>query len=73
MTSVMSSQNSSLKICNSVRQGSILSPKLFFVYVDDLSANLIISKMGSHIDDNCINHVMYAGDICLMASSLVAL
>ena len=57
----------SFKICNVVRQGGILSPKLFSVYVDDLSATLINSKVGCHIDEHCINHVMYADDICLMA------
>ena len=32
-----------------VRQGGILSPGLFFVYVDDLSDKLIQSKTGGHI------------------------
>ena len=61
----------SLKSCNGVRQGGILSPKLFSVYIDDLSANPIYSMVGYHIYDNCINHVMYVEDICRVASSSV--
>ena len=38
-------------ISNAVRQGRILSPKLFSVYVDDLSDKLIKSKIGCHIDN----------------------
>ena len=60
-------------ISNGVRQGGILSQKLFSVYVDDLSDKLIKSKTGCHIDNLCMNHVMYADDICLMAPSPVSL
>ena len=60
-------------ISNGVRQGRILSPKLFSVYVDDLSDKLIKSKIGCHIDNLCMNHVMYADDICLMATSPASL
>ena len=56
-------------ISSGVRQGGILSPKLFSVYVDDLSDKLIKCKIGYHIDNLCINHVMYADDICLMTPS----
>ena len=60
-------------VSNGVRQGGILSPKLFSMYVDDLSNKLIDSKIGCHIDNHCMNHVMYADDICIMAPSAVAL
>ena len=40
--------------------------KLFSVYVDDLSDKLVESKVGCSIDNLCMNHVMYADDICLM-------
>ena len=53
----------------SVRQGRILSPKLFSVYIDDLSDKLVMCKVGCYIDNQCMNHVMYADDICLMAPS----
>ena len=62
-------------ISNGVRQGRILSPKLFSADVDDLSDKLARSKVGCSIDNLCMNHVMYmyADDICLMAPSPAAL
>ena len=60
-------------ISKGIRQGGILSRKLFAVYVDDLSDKLIQSKIECHIDNLCMNHVMYADDICLMAPSPASL
>ena len=51
----------------------ILSQKLYSVYVDDLSDYLVMSQIGCHIDNVCVNHVMYADDICLMTHSPAAL
>ena len=45
----------------------------FFVYVDDLSDKLVKGKVQCSIDNLCMNHVMYADDICLMAPSPAAL
>ena len=50
-------------ISNGVRHGGILSPKLFLVYIDDLSDKLVKCKVGCYIDNLCMNHVMYADDI----------
>ena len=58
---------------NGVRQGGILSPKLFFVYMDDLSSMLIRNGVGCYIDNVCVNHVFYADDLCLMAPCAIAL
>ena len=58
---------------NGVRQGSILSPHLFAVYVDDLSVNLIDSGQGCCIDNVFINHMFYADGLCLMAPGPSAL
>ena len=60
-------------VSNGVRQGGILSPKLFALYVDDLSHELTLCKSECYIDDQCMNHVMYADDICLMAPSAIGL
>ena len=60
-------------IINGVRQGGILSPQLFAIYMDDLSVCLTQSKAGCHLNETVINHVMYADDICLMAPSAIAL
>ena len=60
-------------VTNGVRQGGILSPFLFTLYVDDLSHRLNNSKVGCHINNVCINHLFYADDLCLMAPSPVGL
>ena len=56
-----------------IRQGGILSPSLFAVYMDNLSSLLNASRIGCHIDDVCINHVFYADDLCLMAPCAITL
>ena len=69
-------------VSNGVRQGGILSPRLFAVYIDDLSKQLSDARSGcfiwhqyraSIIGHQCINHVMYADDICLLAPSALGL
>ena len=54
-------------ICNGVRQGGILFPRLFALYVNQLTDRLLSCNAGCYINDMCINHVMYADDICLLA------
>ena len=60
-------------ICNGVRQGGILSPRLFALYVNQLTNRLIACKAGCYFNDMCINHVLYADDICLLAPSASAM
>ena len=50
-----------------------MSPKLFAIYVDDLSHELTLCKSGCYIDYQCMNYVMYADDLCLMAPSTIGL
>ena len=61
------------KTCNGVRQGGILSPKLFAVYIDDLSVVLNALNVGCYIDFKCVNHFFYADDMCLLAPSALGL
>ena len=56
-----------------VRQGGILSPRLFALYVNQLTDGLLSCNAGCYINDMCINHVMYADDICLLAPSASAM
>ena len=60
-------------ISNRVRQGGILYPSLFAVYMDYLSSLLNTSRRRCHIDGVSINHVFYADDLCLMTLCAFAL
>ena len=67
------SVSSSFTVCNGVRQGGVLSPYLYNVFVDDLSARLTKSRIGCCIDKRYINHLFYADDSVIMAPSPSAL
>ena len=58
---------------NGVRQCGILSPILFNIYVDDLSAKLINLKIGCKINDVYVNRLMYADDTVIIAPSYTAM
>jgi len=58
---------------NGVRQGGILSPKLFTLYIDYLSILLYDLKIGCYIEFTCMNHYFYADDMCLLAPSAIGL
>ena len=56
-----------------VRQGGVLSPLLFNVYVDDLICQLESSSLGCCINGIYIGCVMYADDLLLMSTSISTL
>ena len=58
---------SSFLVSNGVKQGGILSPMLFNVYMDQLSIKLNRSDIGGNIGGHLINHVCYADDLCLIS------
>ena len=55
---------------NGVKQGGILSPHLFNVYMDDLSVNLNKLQIGCLYGGTLINHLMYADDLCIFSPSV---
>ena len=60
---------SSFLISKGVKQGGILSPILFNVYMDQLSVKLNASNIGGDIGGVLVNHLCYADDICLISLS----
>ena len=56
-------------VSNGIKQGSILSPKLFDIYVDVLSQWLTSKPMDCSFNGKIINHLYYADDLVLIAPS----
>ena len=56
-------------VCNGIKQGGILSPELFNIYVDVLSQQLNKVMVGCCMNGKVINHLYYADDIVLLSPS----
>jgi len=61
--------SSKFSVSNGVRQGGVLSPCLFNVYVDGLSDILNATSIGGTIGGKLINHMFYADDLCVISLS----
>ena len=56
-------------VSNGVRQGGILSPLFFTVYMDGLSDILCKTECGCTIGGRMINYLMYANDLVILSHS----
>ena len=65
--------SSPVKVSNGVKQGGILSPILFTVYMDKLLQRLCKSKLGCHIDGKYMGSFGYVDDIVLLAPTVNSL
>ena len=62
-----------VKLIAGVRQGGVLSPVLFAVFINDLVDNVNKANIGCYISNVCISIVLYADDILLIAPSVTGL
>ena len=60
-------KSSSFRLTNGTRQGSVLSPVLFSVYLDDLLIGLRKLQLGCHIGGWWFGALGYADDLILLA------
>jgi hypothetical protein len=58
---------------NGVKQGGVLSPVLYCVYIDDLLLALSNSGVGCYIGSNFVGALVYADDIVLIAPTATAM
>ena len=68
-----SALSDSFLVSNGVRQGGIMSPLFFNIYMNDLSIALNNSGIGCNFNGDVINHFIYADDMCLVAPCTKAL
>ena len=65
--------SAALSVLSGVRQGGILSPILFNLYVNTVITNLRKSGLGCHFRNSYIGCIMYADDLILLSASVVEL
>jgi len=63
----------SFSVCNGVKQGGVMSPLLFTVYIDELLLRLKNSSLGCYIGAEFCGAYGYADDVILVAPTLHSL
>ena len=60
-------------VTNGVKQGGVISPTLFSVYIDGMLNAISSSKLGCHIGNVCTGIIAYADDVILLAPTVHSL
>jgi hypothetical protein len=61
------------RLNSGVRQGSVLSPLLFALFIDVVMVKLEESKLGCFVNGICLNSFMYADDLMLLSATVTDL
>jgi hypothetical protein len=61
--------STSFNVCNGVRQGGVLSPLLFAIYMDELIDRLKKTGVGCYVGYHFVGAVAYADDLTLLCPS----
>ena len=56
-------------VLSGIKQGGVLSPRIFILYVNELIERLRRSGIGCHLFSLFVACIMYANDLCLIAPS----
>ena len=56
-------------VTNGVKQGGILSPLIFNIYINNLSLTLSKTNIGCRLGGRLISHIVYADDLCILSMS----
>lgn len=62
-----------IKLDCGIRQGGVLSPYLFAIYIDSLTEKIKKCHNGCYVTWTCVSILLYADDILLLAPSVTAL
>ena len=64
-----SSYSNYFDVLSGIKQGGVLSPRIFIIYVNDLIVRLRTAGVGCHLFSLFVACIMYADDLCLIAPS----
>ena len=67
------SYSSTFMLSNGVKQGGVISPFLFSLYMDSLISDVSSSGLGCHIGDKAMNIFVYADDVVILSPTVIAL